>query len=111
MAEATRTSLKLLQSETWRREKLQSLIKQFRDGAAELGLDLMPSHTPIQPLLIGDNHKAMTMSQALWKQGILIGAIRPPTVPDGTARLRITFSAAHREVDVDQLLTVLESVA
>ena len=111
VAEATRTSLKLLQTENWRREKLRTLIQQFRQGASELGLQLMDSETPIQPLLIGDNDKAMAMSEALLKEGILISAIRPPTVPEGTARLRITFSAAHREVDVDQLLTVLESVA
>ncbi len=111
VAEATRASLKLLQEDQWRREKLQTLIKQFRKGASELGLQLMNSDTPIQPLLIGDNDKAMAMSDALLKQGILISAIRPPTVPEGTARLRVTFSAQHREVDVDQLLTVLESVA
>jgi len=111
VAEATRASLKLLQTEGWRREKLHSLIQRFRSGAAELGLTLMDSPTPIQPLLIGDNDKALAMSQALWKQGIMISAIRPPTVPEGSARLRITFSATHREVDVDQLLTVLEMVA
>ncbi|ALP51767.1 8-amino-7-oxononanoate synthase [Candidatus Tenderia electrophaga] len=111
VAEATRVSLKLLQTDTWRREKLQSLIQRFRRGAEELGLTLMQSQTPIQPLLIGDNDKAVALSQALLKQGILVSAIRPPTVPEGGARLRITLSAAHREVDVDQLLTVLEMVA
>ncbi len=111
VAEATRASLKLLQTENWRRDKLQRLIQRFRSGAAELGLTLMDSYTPIQPLLIGDNDRAVALSQALLKQGILIGAIRPPTVPEGSARLRITFSAAHREVDVDQLLTVLEMAA
>lgn len=110
IAEATRISLKLLQTEHWRREKLQSLVQRFRQGANELGLQLMESCTPIQPLLIGENDKAVTMSEALIKQGILISAIRPPTVPEGTARLRITFSANHRDVDVDQLLTALESV-
>lgn len=111
LAEATRVSLRLLQEEGWRRDRLQTLVQRFRRGAAELGLTLMASDTPIQPLLIGDNDKAMAMSRALLKQGILISAIRPPTVPEGSARLRITFSAAHREVDVDQLLTVLEMVA
>ena len=110
IAEATRTSLKLLQTENWRREKLQSLIQQFRQGANELGLQLMESHTPIQPLLIGENNNAVAISDALLKQGILISAIRPSTVPEGTARLRITLSANHRDVDVDQLLTALESV-
>ena len=108
VAEASRTSLKLLQTENWRREKLQALIKQFRSGASELGLELMDSQTPIQPLLIGDNDKAMAMSEKLQQQGILISAIRPPTVPDGTARLRVTFSAEHTEDEVNRLLTALE---
>lgn len=70
----------------------------------------MDSKTPIQPLLIGDNANAMAMSAALKQQGILITAIRPPTVPDGTARLRITFSADHSEADVVQLLNALEQI-
>lgn len=110
LAEATRVSLKLVQSEHWRREKLQALIKQFRHGAAELGLQLMDSATPIQPLLIGDNAKAQAMSAALLQKGILISAIRPPTVPDGTARLRITFSAEHSETDIECLLNTLEQL-
>lgn len=111
VAEATRASLRLLQTEHWRREKLQSLIQQFRSGATQLGLTLMDSETPIQPLLIGDNGKAMAMSEALKQQGILISAIRPPTVPEGTARLRITFSADHSEADVTELLNRLEKIA
>jgi len=110
VAEATRTSLKLVQNEGWRREKLHLLISHFRKGAAQLGLELMDSPTPIQPLLIGDNDKAMRISEALLEKGILISAIRPPTVPAGTARLRITFSAAHTEADVDQLLGALEGI-
>ncbi len=111
VAEATRASLKLLQNEHWRREKLQMLIQQFRHSAEQLGLKLMPSQTPIQPLLIGDNAKAMEMSRQLEARGILISAIRPPTVPEGTARLRITFSAAHSEADVGQLLNALEEIS
>ena len=111
VAEATRASLKLLQTENWRREKLQSLIQQFRTGATQLGLQLMDSQTPIQPLLIGDNGKAMAMSATLQQHNILITAIRPPTVPEGTARLRITFSAEHSEADVTQLLNTLERIA
>ena len=110
VAEATLTSLRLLQTEHWRREKLQSLVQQFRNGAKQLGLTLMDSETPIQPLLIGDNASALAMSAALQQQGILITAIRPPTVPDGTARLRITFSADHEEADVTQLLNCLEQL-
>lgn len=109
IAEATRTSLRLVQTEPWRREKLQHLISRFRKGATELGLSLMPSITPIQPLVIGDADAAMHASQKLLKHGIFVSAVRPPTVPDGTARLRITFSASHSENDVDRLLSALES--
>ncbi len=110
VAEASRTSLKLLQTENWRREKLQTLIKHFRHGANELGLQLMDSETPIQPLLIGDNNKAMAISEKLLQQDILISAIRPPTVAEGTARLRVTFSAEHTEENVNRLLNTLEQV-
>ena len=110
VAEATRAALKLVQKEAWRREHLQRLIQRFRQGAAQLGLKMMDSVTPIQPLLVGEAGAAIAASQALLQKGILISAIRPPTVPKGTARLRITFSAAHSESDVDQLLTALESV-
>ena len=110
IAEATRTSLRLVQSEGWRREKLQQLIARFRDGAKQLGLTLTNSSTPIQPLLVGDAGKALQLSEALLARGILISAIRPPTVPEGTARLRITLSAAHTEEQVDRLLGALEAV-
>ncbi len=110
VAEATRASLKLLQREEWRREKLQTLIRRFRTGAQQLGLQLMASATAIQPLLVGDSGKAVALSKQLEGQGILISAIRPPTVPEGTARLRITFSAAHTEEQVDRLLSALESI-
>ena len=110
IAAATSASLKLVKQETWRREKLQSLIQQFRLGATQLGLELMPSYTAIQPVLVGSNEKALNISQALQKQGILVTAIRPPTVPKDTARLRFTFSANHTEQDVVQLLDSLEKV-
>jgi 8-amino-7-oxononanoate synthase len=111
VAEATRTSLKLIQQDEWRREKLQSLITQFRTGAKQLGLELMDSETAIQPLLIGDSAKAIELSRQLEQRGIIISAIRPPTVPEGTARLRVTFSAAHSGEQVDRLLSVLESIS
>ena len=107
VAEATRASLRLIQTESWRREKLQQLVKRFRQGASESGLPLMDSFTPIQPLLLGDTERALTVSQRLREQGFLISAIRPPTVPEGTARLRITFSAEHEEAHVDRLLNAL----
>lgn len=109
IAEATRTSLRLVQAESWRREKLQQLIQRFQRGAAELGLTLMPSITPIQPLVIGDADAVLQASKNLLKHGIFVSAVRPPTVPIGTARLRITFSASHSENDVDRLLSALES--
>jgi len=110
IAHATLTSLKLIEIEAWRREHLQTLIKLFKDGAAQLGFNIMPSNTPIQPLIIGDSDKALRISEALQQLGILVSAIRPPTVPDGTARLRITFSANHTEKHIDQLLAALDKV-
>jgi len=111
IAEATRTSLKIVQSENERREKLQALITQFRTGAKQLGFDLAESITPIQPIIVGSAEQALQMSNALSDQGILVSAIRPPTVPAGTARLRITFSAAHDETQIEKLLRALESLA
>jgi len=107
IAEATRESLRIARHESWRRERLQALIGRFRAGAAELGLPLMDSPTPIQPLVAGTAEHALTWSRELEAQGILVSAIRPPTVPEGSARLRITFSAAHEEADVDRLIDAL----
>jgi len=107
VAAATLTSLKLVQADNWRREKLAALIKQFRTGAEQIGLQLMPSQTPIQPIVVGDAGRAIQMSQALKTQGLLVTAIRPPTVPAGTARLRVTLSAAHNEKQVERLLNTL----
>jgi len=108
VAAATLASLKLVEQENWRREQLQALIKRFREGAAQLGLALMPSMTPIQPIVIGDDKKALAVGKQLEQNGILVGVIRPPTVPKNTARLRVTLSTAHTEQDVDRLLSVLE---
>jgi len=108
VAEATRASLKLVQSEHWRRQHLNALIQQFRAGAEQLGLQLMASQTPIQPVLVGSGEDCMAISDSLWQQGIHVGAIRPPTVPKNTARLRITFNANHSDDDVNRLLTALE---
>jgi 8-amino-7-oxononanoate synthase len=108
IAAATLTSLKILRQETWRREKLASLITQFRRGAEQIGLQLMDSSTPIQPVVINDDQKVMQISAALREQGFLVGAIRPPTVPVGSGRLRITFSADHSEQQVEQLLNALD---
>ncbi|WP_417542924.1 8-amino-7-oxononanoate synthase [Methylophaga thalassica] len=108
IAAATLVSLDLVEKEQWRRDQLQQLIQQFRQGAEQLGLELMPSMTPIQPVIIGDDKQALEIGARLEQQGILVGVIRPPTVPKNTARLRITISAAHTEQDVDRLLVALE---
>ncbi len=104
---ATLKSLELLRSEGWRREHLNRLIARFRAGAAEIGLILMDSPTPIQPILVGSSERALKLSAALRERGILVGAIRPPTVPAGSARLRVTFSASHSEAQLERLLAVL----
>ncbi len=107
LAAASLCSLQKIQTEAWRRTHLQSLIQQFRDGCAALELSLMESHTPIQPLVLGDEGRALQWSQVLKEQGILVKAIRPPTVAKGTARLRITLSATHTADDVNRLLNAL----
>ncbi len=104
VAEATLTSLKILQADDWRRERLKKLIGRFRLGARRLGIELMASETPIQPILVGDSAKASAMSERLLKRGIWVGAIRPPTVPKGAARLRVTLSAEHSDDQLDRLL-------
>ncbi|MDX2351372.1 8-amino-7-oxononanoate synthase [Stutzerimonas xanthomarina] len=104
---ATLKSLELLRREGWRRDHLNGLIARFRQGAAEIGLTLMDSPTPIQPILIGSSERALKLSAALRERGILVGAIRPPTVPAGSARLRVTFSASHSEAQVERLLDIL----
>ncbi|MEN8204647.1 MAG: 8-amino-7-oxononanoate synthase [Pseudomonadota bacterium] len=106
---AARAALKLVREDDWRREHLQCLVKRFRSGARQLGLSLCDSETPIQPLLAGAAEGALKLSQALREQGILISAIRPPTVAEGSSRLRITFSAAHSEAQVDRLLAALDA--
>ncbi len=111
IAEATRVSLRIAAEEEWRRERLLGLVQRFRRGAAQLGLNLMASETPIQPLLVGDSARAARWSEALRQQGVLVGAIRPPTVPEGAARLRVTLSAAHSAAQVDALLEVLAETA
>ena len=107
VAVATLESLRIARAEEWRRDRLRELIARFRAGAAELGLKLLPSATPIQPLLVGESGAALRLSATLDEKGLLVPAIRPPTVPAGTARLRITFSALHELADVDCLLAGL----
>lgn len=107
LACATLKSLELLRAEHWRREHLTRLIAQFRAGAEQIGLTLMDSFTPIQPILIGDAGQAVRLSRMLREHGLLVTAIRPPTVPAGSARLRVTLSAAHSAAQVQLLLNAL----
>ena len=111
IAAASLTSLDIVKSEPQRREHLQKLITLFRKEAMALGLNLMPSTTPIQPILIGEASDAIKLTQQLKQLGILVTAIRPPTVPIGTARLRVTLSAAHSESQVSQLLDALKNIS
>ncbi|MBH1430391.1 8-amino-7-oxononanoate synthase [Stenotrophomonas maltophilia] len=107
MAAAALEAVRLARRDHWRRAKLTDLIALFRTEARRHGLDLMASETPIQPLLCGDDHMAVAMSQALEHAGWLVGAIRPPTVPDGKARLRVTLSALHTPEQVRGLVDAI----
>ena len=104
-------SLQLIEQGDDRREHLGRLVTRLRKGSEDLPWQLMPSDTAIQPLLVGDNQQALRMSESLRDHGIWVAAIRPPTVPQGTARLRITLSAAHTNDDVDRLLGALHELA
>jgi 8-amino-7-oxononanoate synthase len=110
LAVALRTALDLIEAEDWRRQHLQSLQSRLRDGLRGSRLRLLQSRTPIQPLLVGDNRAAVTLGEQLLARGLWVPAIRPPTVPPGTARLRISLSAAHTVDDVDRLVTALREV-
>lgn len=109
VAAATRISLKILRRESWRREKLKELIARFRNGISELGLELMDSPTPIQPVLLKDDALCLQVGERLREKGFLVGAIRPPTVPVGGARLRVTLCAEHSEEQVDALVDAIDS--
>jgi len=108
LAAATLKSLQLLQLERWRRDHLNALIARFRQGAKDIGLPLMESQTPIQPIITGSSERALHLARLLRSRNILVPAIRPPTVPQGQARLRITLSAAHSSMQLEQLLSTLE---
>jgi 8-amino-7-oxononanoate synthase len=111
VAEATREALRIAQSEEWRRERLRTLIARFRAGMEALGLPIMESTTAIQPVPLGESARALRWSEALERRGLLVTAIRPPTVPAGSARLRVTLSAAHTEAQVDRLVDALGAIA
>ncbi len=111
LAAATSASLKLIAGESWRRDRLRELVVHLKAGVAGLPWPLMASDTPIQPLMVGGNMEAQRLADGLRERGILIPAIRPPTVPHGEARLRISLSAAHTLDDLDALLAALRELA
>lgn len=104
-------SLQLIRDGDVLRASLMARIGQLRDGLAGLPLKLLPSPTAIQPLIVGDNEAAVALSKALWERGLWVPAIRPPTVPKGTARLRISVSAAHTAADIASLIAALKELA
>jgi len=111
LACAVRAALDLVRDGQERRDRLHARIAQFRSGAATLPWTLGASTTAIQPLIVGDDATALGLAQALWRDGIFVPAIRPPTVPAGTARLRVSLSAAHTAAHVDRLVDALRAAA
>jgi 8-amino-7-oxononanoate synthase len=111
LAHALAKSLEIIAAEPARREILAQHVAQLKAGVAGLRWKLLPSDTAIQPLIVGDNARSLAVTDALMARGILVPAIRPPTVPDGTARLRISLSAAHTSQDVAALVEALHAVA
>jgi 8-amino-7-oxononanoate synthase len=110
VAAATRRALAIAREESWRRDRLAGLVARFRAGGAALGLRLAPSSTPIQPVIAGSAAAALAAAETLYQAGIWATPIRPPTVPAGSARLRVTFSAVHSDEDVDRLLDAIAAV-
>ena len=110
LASALITSLHLMREEGWRRQHLRELAAYLKQRLNTPGWRLLPSETPIQPLIIGGNREVMAVSEALRERGILVPAIRPPTVPKGEARLRISLSAAHSKEDVRRLCEILNEI-
>lgn len=109
VAAATRVALRLLRDEHWRRERLHESILRFREGALRRGLPVADSLTPIQPLILGTSARALAASARLRAAGFRVVAIRPPTVPEGSARLRVALSVRHEPRQIDALLQALES--
>lgn len=111
LATALLASLELIEAGEWRRAKLRVLAERLAAGLAGLPWRLLPSPTPIQPLVVGDSGSAVALMEALRERGIWVPAIRPPTVPAGTARLRISLSAAHEPEDIIRLVHALHEIA
>ncbi len=110
LAQAALKSLVLIEQEEWRRKNLVQLTERLKRELQSLRWKLLPSVTPIQPVIIGGSGEALQISNALRERGFLIPSIRPPTVPKGAARLRISLSALHSVEDVEQLATVLREL-
>jgi 8-amino-7-oxononanoate synthase len=107
IAEATRISIKLMDGEAWRRDKLADNISYFKQQINKLDLPDTNSSTAIQPIMIGEVEAAMKLSASLKEAGLLVSAIRPPTVPEGTSRLRITLCAEHSQQQIDRLISTI----
>jgi 8-amino-7-oxononanoate synthase len=103
-------ALEVLQQEPQRVEKLWDNSKKVRDGLRKLGFDIPRGAGPIMPIIVGENEKALKMSEKLLEEGVLVVAIRPPTVPKGTARLRLSVSAAHTDADVEKLFNAFKKL-
>lgn len=108
---AARAALELVDKEPELRERLHSLCARFRQGISELGLSLVSAEGPIVPVLVGEARQTLAMAKALLDQGVYVPAIRPPTVPEGTCRLRFTVTAAHRPEDIDQAVSALSAAS
>ena len=110
VAAATRASLALLRTESWRQKTLQTNIQHFRERAQQLQLPLLASHSAIQPMILGAEQRSLQVSQKLRERGFAVAAIRPPTVPQGTSRLRVTLSARHDPTEIDALLQTIADI-
>lgn len=109
MSAVTSAAIALMQAHPEWRAQLQANVQYFRDRAGACGIPLTESQTAIQPVILGTDARALAASQALWEAGYWVSAIRPPTVPEGSARLRITLSARHRIDQIDGLVAALSS--
>ncbi len=110
LAAATLASIRRVRTESWRRERLQEHIELFRELARRRELPLLSSQTAIQPVMVGDATLASRLSARLWEEGFWVTAIRPPTVPSGTSRLRVTLSAAHTQEQIRQLVETMSRI-
>ena len=110
MAAAATAALDVIEAEPERRARLWNLRDRLHDGVRQVGFDTLDSRSPIIPLLIGDAETALDLSEALLTRGVYAPAIRPPTVPDGTSRIRMSVTAAHTPEQIDYVLEVLRTV-